>query len=564
MFRLAQHHHHHLAGVVVLLLLICGGLQAAAQLTLLQSALPPLEADRVVVGQTFLASSTDPTSGSAGWALTSHGVAEKLFTVDKHDEIISQVADSVTKISMLDWQVRLKQGYFFSDGTEVTAEHVADCLTELNTLNPSAQSSLGNMTVTAADGILVNITSDLATHVMDSVLAEWAFPIYKKDDNGNFIFTGPFAIENFTEDEQMDLIPNTYYDADALDRPKVTIKKFPDGFVLADAVKNREVDIAMHLPVETLAELREVEGVRIKSFEVGYHYMMWYNLDTLADVRVRKAIDTAIDRNALSQALAGGTATRSMFPDYSPYYTDDSVMNGDATMAESLLDGAGWNLTEDGQRAKDGETLSVTLVAYPQRPDLVAMQPVIANSLRALGINVTTILTGDDWDETQQIIDDRTFDLLLWAQHTLPAGDPFWFLSSFFRSDGANNHANFQNETIDDLIGQVSVAEDHDERVARTAVAMQAIVDQVPVSNLVTPFWHVGLSERLANYEPWGSDYYVVRSDLTMPEAAVMNETTEGGSETDTSGSSSSGHRRHIIIFGHGGMLLFLVLALFM
>ena len=34
----------------------------------------------------------------------------------------------------------------------------------------------------------------------------------------------------------------------------------------------------------------------------------------LSDLNVRKAIDLAIDRNALVTALDGGTATRSLFP----------------------------------------------------------------------------------------------------------------------------------------------------------------------------------------------------------------------------------------------------------
>ena len=50
----------------------------------------------MVVGQTFLAGSTDPTTGSTPWSLTSHGVSEKLFTVDQDDNIIGQVAKSVS------------------------------------------------------------------------------------------------------------------------------------------------------------------------------------------------------------------------------------------------------------------------------------------------------------------------------------------------------------------------------------------------------------------------------------------------------------------------------------
>lgn len=119
--------------------------------------------DPVVVGQTFLAGSTDPTEGSTAWALTSHGVAEKLFTVDEHGEIIGQLATSVTKVSDFVWQVELQFGRKFSDGTTVLAQHVADSLTELNMVNSNAQSSLGSITATAWGDLMVEIESEQAS-----------------------------------------------------------------------------------------------------------------------------------------------------------------------------------------------------------------------------------------------------------------------------------------------------------------------------------------------------------------------------------------------------------------
>ena len=67
-------------------------------------------------------------------------------------------------------------------------------------------------------------------------------------------------------------------------------------------------------------------------------------------------------------------------------------------------------------REKDGEVLSVNLVAYPHRPGLVVMQPLIAETLSDLGIDVTSTLTGMDWSETSKIMNERTFDMLMWAQ----------------------------------------------------------------------------------------------------------------------------------------------------
>ena len=84
------------------------------------------------------------------------------------------------------------------------------------------------------------------------------------------------------------------------------------------------------------------------------------------------------------------------------------------------------------KREKDGEELAVRMVAYPHRPGLAIMQPVMEESLTAQGIEVTTTFTGNKWSETQAILDGRTFDLMLWAQYILPAGDLLWVLSAFF------------------------------------------------------------------------------------------------------------------------------------
>jgi len=479
--------------------------------------------DPVVVGQTFVAGNVDPTDGSAGWALTSHGVGEKLFTVDKDGELIGQVGESVNKIDEFTWDVVLKEGYKFSDGTVVDAEHVATSLNELNTKNPSAQSSLGNMTATAQDDGKVRIVSERTTHVMDAVLAEWVFVIFTTDSSGNFLFTGPYAIESYSA-EQIDLIPNPHYDSQSLERPIIKVKKYSDGDLLAEAAKNHEIDIGFHLPISKLPEVKEMDGVSIKSFEVGYQYMMFHNMDSLQDLSVRKAIDTAIDRSALSTALEGGVGTRSLFPDNSPYYSDETDPRGSLELAKAILEEDGWMLNANGKREKNGEELTINLVAYPHRPGLGIMQPVIEDSLTALGMTVTSILTSQDWDETQAIIDDRSFDLLLWAQHTLPAGDPMWFLSAFFRTDGGSNHANLQSEAVDTMLNELSLAEDHLERVSHTAETQALILSEVPVSSLVTPYWHVSLSDRLADYDPWGSDYYVIRADLFAKETMMDGE----------------------------------------
>ena len=300
--------------------------------------------DTMVVGQTFMtAYPIDPTVGSAGWSLTSHGISENLFRVNEHGEIVAQVAESVSKVSELIWDVTLKSGYKFSDGTDVTAQAVADCLSELNSVNTNAQATIGTMTVTAPSATVVRIESTISTHIMDSVLAEWVFTIYKKDGS-DYVFTGPYKIESFVENDHIDLVPNTHY-SDHDRRSPITIKKYASGD-LAAAARNYDIDIGFHLPADatTLADMRAANGVHVRTFEVGYHYMMFHNIGqssgrAINDVRVREAIDLALDRDAISQALAGGHGTRSLVPDYTPWYQDGlGVSHGDLTAAGAKLD----------------------------------------------------------------------------------------------------------------------------------------------------------------------------------------------------------------------------------
>lgn len=313
------------------------------------------------------------------------------------------------------------------------------------------------------------------------------------------------------------------------------IKKFDDGHKLAAAAISKTIDVGMHLPVDTLPDVRGVAGMHIKTFEVGYHYMAFHNMrkPALADVRVRRAIDVAVSRTALVEALSGGHATRSLFPDFTAYFlnTSDTSLSGDATQAAALLDAAGWTLS-NGKRSKEGQDLTIKLVAYPQRPGLVIMQPVIAQTLTNLGITVESVVTsGKNWDELDALMAAHDYDVLMWAQHTLPAGDPATFLNSVFRSgERYANHAGFSSSRVDSLLDALTVVEEHEARVAATATVHEEILSEVPVSNLVTPVWHVSLSDRVVDtYEPWGSDYYVVRADefLSWKNQALANGWTE-------------------------------------
>ena len=463
---------------------------------------------RLTVGQTFMAASVDPAEGSAGWALTSHGVGETLFTVDAEGQVTGQLAESLRRDSDGSWIVVLRPDRRFADGASVTAADVAASLGRTNEKNAAARASVGRMTFTVLADRRVRIASERPTPVMAAVLAEWPFVIYRLAPNP--VFSGPYMVESLRPGDGLSLQPNPYFPG-AAGRAAVALKRFPDAQTMAVALEGGELDLAFNLPAESVPRLKSRPAVTVKSFLVGYQYMMVMNTrrDGLADARVRRAIDLGINRGQLAQAVHGGEPATGAFPRGLPFALTET-RPFDVSAANKLLDDAGWRRGADGRRSKDGKALQLALVAYPQRADLVTFQPVIRAQLAALGIGIQTRVV----DNAGAVGAAGDFDLLLWAQHTAPAGDPGFFLNAMFRTGGGNNFAGFSSAAVDAQLDRLAETADLAARAALAGDIQREVFAAAPVSFLLTPAWHVGLGPRLAQYEPWGSDYHVIRADL--------------------------------------------------
>ena len=471
----------------------------------------PLAAERVAIGQTFVAGGLDPAVGSTGWALVTHGIAEQLFTVSKAGEVVPQLASGAERTGPTTWRISLAPDRRFADGSPVDAAAVATSLNRTSEANPAARASAGRLEFRASDAETLVVETERPTPILPSILAEWAFPVYR-ETAADPVFTGPFAVAGFAPGERIDLVPNEHFDG-AERRPSITLTRVADPQALALGLMAGELDMAFNLPVESLGMIEARPDLTVESFPVAYQYMMWLNTRRapLADARVRRAIDLAIDRADLAKAARAGIPATGAFAAIYPFAAERGTV-ADPAAAARLLDEAGWLLDGTGRRVKNGETLELTLHAYPQRPDLVTFQPVVRAALEDLGIGITTRVV-ETPSETARGGD---FDLFLWAQHTAPAGDPAFFLSLFLESSGDNNYSGWSNAAFDAVIDALREEADPDERVFLAHEAQRLIAEEAPVAFLLTPEWHVGLSPRLADYEPWGSDYYVIRADLQV------------------------------------------------
>ncbi len=112
----------------------------------------------------------------------------------------------------------------------------------------------------------------------------------------------------------------------------------------------------------------------------------------LDDVRVRRAIAAAIDRERISKTITFGRypVAETAQPLFS-WARDPSVKEPayDPAASDRLFDLAGWRRGPGGMRMKDGKPLSLTYVQFPESTTGIRVATFVQNALAQRGVAVT-------------------------------------------------------------------------------------------------------------------------------------------------------------------------------
>ena len=463
----------------------------------------------IVIGQTSVLSSLDPFKKS--WGLTAAGVGEYVFMLQPDGTQTSRFVEKVERVGDNDWTMTVKDGPKFSDGSAVDAQALADCLNSIQKNNSLSNASAGVISFTA-EGTTIKAHTERPTADLSSVLGEWSNVVFKAGSDGNNFFTGPYQVKSFTAETILELTPNPQY-PDASRRPDVTIKAFKDVDAMKLALQSSSIDMAFTITPDVAGQLEGQSGIHVKSIDAGYQYFGRPNLVSgpLTDLKVRSALDLGLDRTAYLTALKGGTVANGAFAHYYSFAGTENLTTNPEE-ANRLLDEAGWVKGSDGIRAKEGQQLSLRLVTYAMRPDLSIIMQIMVSQLKELGIAATTSVV----DDIQGAVKEGNYDLALWAQHTAPTGNPSFFLNQFFRSGAASNLNGYSSPTTDEMLDRLAALPAGADRDTLAVEVQHQLRTDEAVLYLVDPQWHIGVTDRLASYQPYCGDYYVVDAKLGL------------------------------------------------
>jgi peptide/nickel transport system substrate-binding protein len=302
------------------------------------------------------------------------------------------------------WVFKLRQGVRFHDGTDWNADAAIFNLDRaFNKASKSYYPALAAAQYVLTGQIksyskLDDYTIQIATNGPTSTLANTLTTFYfasptavQKDGNAKFgenpVGSGPFKFESLTVGQELVLVGNKDYWKGAPKLDKYVLRPLPDPTARVAALRSGEVNWIEYPLPDDLASLRAA-GYQV-TLNTTDHIWPWF-LDTtrppLDDVRVRQALNFAIDRETMAKNLLDGSANP--IYQYAPtanlaYRASNNYYSYDLDKAKKLLAEAGY--------AKGFDMTLLYPTSGSGNMDPPPMNEYLQGNLAEVGINVKLI-----------------------------------------------------------------------------------------------------------------------------------------------------------------------------
>lgn len=427
--------------------------------------------------------SMDP-AGSIALTYLAYSVAalDELLTYDENGEIEYRAAESYeVNEDQTVWTFHLREDALWSDGSQVTSEDFLNTMTRA--LDPASGSGYANylFPIENAEEIY-NGEADMDTlgveapddHTLVFTLEEpcvyfldlLRLPVYTPScakyadspesgwdrDPQTSLANGPFCLTEYVPDQYFVLEKNeNYWNKDAIRLDRITYRFFDDTQSMATAYETGEVDVATSLP-SSVMELYEGREDLYVTDQIATRYIYFnLNVEPLDDVRVREAMNLALDREELCTIV--GTDTEPTYNLVARYMTDRST-------GEYFVDGAEQPFEENAEQAREllaeagypnGEGFPALTYSYPTLEMDSDTAQVIQQQLKET-LNIDIQLNPQELQANYSARHAGDFELCR-MNWTADFADPYTYLSMLL-SNSTYNCSGIHDEEYDSIVAQ--------------------------------------------------------------------------------------------------------------
>lgn len=445
---------------------------------------------------------------------------------DGNSKIVPSLAESWDiSDDGLEYTFHLRQGVKFHNGNDFTAEDVAYTFHRMLTVEGGVNTEFIDQ-IKGADELLAGETDTLeGVEVVDDYtikvtlkepfagfLASISSPgvsIYDSEateaagdqfgmDPAVTVGTGPFEFSSWSFNNQLVLTRNEDYWKGASGLPGVVIKIIPDTETQSMMFESGELDILdLDYAADSVDRFTETYPDQIvQGPRVGIVYFtMNFNKEPFQDVRVRKAVQMSIDRQAILDALYGGRGQveQGIFPHgLIGFNPDQEEIKYDPEAAKALLAEAGYADGFDMEIAADSSASDTMTMALE----------IVSDQLAEVGIRAE-IKNYDEstWLETRKSGELGSF-MSTWSADY---NDPDNFIYTFFGNEEKTRirSINYPDTEVMERVAKARTIVNEDERLAEYKALEEKLIHEdaawVPMFSRLHLF---AVSKRVQGFVP--------------------------------------------------------------
>lgn len=435
---------------------------------------------------------------AAGTSEVLFNVFEGLLKPNEKGELLPAVAESYqVSPDGLTYTFKLRSGVKFHNGNPVTSQDVKFSYDRLagtatgKPLNPAFQDV---QAIEASDAGTVVITLKKNNSSFLTALTATVIPKDYQDSNKLPIGTGPFKFKEYVPGQRLVVEKFAdYYVKGVPSLDKVEFRIITDANASLAALKSGEADIYPRIgndPISTLGD-----SYTKLSAPQNLVQLMTFNISRkpFNDIKVRQAINYAIDKDEIIKGVALGNGTKlgsNLSPVLSKYYQAglEDTYKTNLDKAKSLLAEAGY---------KDG--FETTLSVPSNYPFHVDTAQVIVQQLAKVGVKVK--IEPVEWAVwLDRIYKNRNYDLtIIGLDGKL---DPYQILNKYL-SDSANNFFNYKSDEFDKTLKAAVTEVDDAKRVALYKQVQTILSNDAAAVYIMDPNLNVALNKKLDGYKQY-------------------------------------------------------------
>ncbi|MFF5260503.1 ABC transporter substrate-binding protein [Actinomadura viridis] len=296
--------------------------------------------------------------------------------------------------------------------------------------------------------------------------------------------SGPFRLVTYKPGQYAELEAFGGYYEGRPRLPKIIIRYVPDDTARLIALRNGEVDGA-HLQPQQVAQVRRDGRVRVETYPTADYRALMFNFKkpVFADKRIRRAMNFAVDRDAIVASVLQGQGSPATGPlDQSPYKAGGPApFRYDPAEVGELMRDAGYARNAQGlwARGGNGATVRFELSTFAEDSARVAILNVAATQLKAQGFDVVPNPRPRDW--VRKHWGDLEAFVVGWGTPYDPDTSVYGpFHSSQALDKGGSNYGTYANRDVDKALDRGRDASDPSGREAAYADFQKALAEDPP------------------------------------------------------------------------------------